>query len=520
LVHDTLEPAPLTLAPTDAPSDPETVTSQGQVAARSLIWTALESFGLTGLSFLSLIVLSRILEPADFGAAAMALGVIQLLNLPVEMTFHDALVQRRAVTDTDFDTAFTVNVVMGTLLSGVCWLGADTFGAAVGEPKVAALLGPMSLSLPAMGFAASVIADQRRRMAFRPLALRSLFGRSGGALLAIAAALGGAGVWSLVVQQVASVVLAALTLWVLAARRPRLGVAKDALRGLVGFGIRTVAVTLVSFSAPRLFITGIGTLLGVTAAGYVALAFRCIDMLRDLFAGAILQIALPVFSRLQDDRARLERHFTAAVELATALMYPVFIGLALAAPDIIGLVFGAKWLTATPYFALVAVLTLQYITRMFSAPLMAAVGKPHYSLASGVAQLLILAAGLACFGRISLTAAMMVWALRLVITMPLDMLMLSRASGISPWQQIKGALPSVPLVLAMAAVVLGVQVLASDLPQLVRLLVMVASGVVSYLLLLITFRRALVQRVSGLVRVSLRSLRPQSTLLAGQVQAQ
>src|SRR5438046_157398 len=109
LVHDTMEPAAVTLAPTDAPANPEAMTSHGQVAARSLVWTALESFGLSGLSFLSLVVLSRILEPADFGAAAMALGVIQILNLPVEMTFHDALVQRRAVTDTDFDTAFTVN---------------------------------------------------------------------------------------------------------------------------------------------------------------------------------------------------------------------------------------------------------------------------------------------------------------------------------------------------------------------------------------------------------------------------
>jgi O-antigen/teichoic acid export membrane protein len=489
------------------PAYSEATTNHGHTAARSLAWTALESFGLSGLSFLSLIILSRILDPEDFGAAAITLGIIQILNLLVEMTFHDALVQGRTITDLDFDTAFTINLAAGTLLSASCWLGADVFAAAVREPKVALLLGPMSLSLPAMGFAASVIAAQRRRADFRPLAIRSLVGRSGGAVLAVAAALAGAGVWSLVVQQVASVALAALTLWTFCTRRPRLRFSAAALGGLIRFGARTLAVNLVSFSVPRLFVTGVGALLGATAAGYVTLAFRCVDMVRDLAAGAILQLSLPIFSRLQNDRDLLERHYTAAVELATALLYPIFVGLAVAAPDIVELMFGAKWLPAYPYFALVALLTLSYITRMFSSPLMVAVGKPHYPLVSGLGQLFFLAVGLAWLGGSSLAAAMTVWTLRLVFAIPVDMLMLSRASGIGPWQQIKGALPNVALVLAMAAAVLGVKTLVNDLPQIVRLLVMVASGAVSYSLLLVTFRRALVQRVKDLAMVSLQSMR-------------
>src|SRR5690606_41591840 len=51
------------------------VSEHGQRAARSLVWTGLESFGLSGLSFLSLVVLSRFLGADEFGAAAIALGV-------------------------------------------------------------------------------------------------------------------------------------------------------------------------------------------------------------------------------------------------------------------------------------------------------------------------------------------------------------------------------------------------------------------------------------------------------------
>ncbi|MDB5410624.1 MAG: hypothetical protein JWL84_5536 [Rhodospirillales bacterium] len=485
--------------------DAETATSHGRAAARSFVWTAIESFGLSGLSLLSLVVLSRILDADDFGAAAMTLGVVQILNLLVETIFHDALVQRREIDELDYDTAFAVNLAVGTLLSALCWLGAETFAAGVGVPKVAALLGPMSLSLPLMGCAASLIAEQRRRMAFRPLALRSLVGRSGGAVLAIGAALAGAGVWSLVVQQVASVGLAALTLWVFAPRRPRLRFSTAALDGLLRFGVKSVAANLVFFSLPRLFITGIGTLLGAAAAGYVTLAFRAIDMLRDLAAGAMLQLSLPIFSRLQDDRAGLERHFLVAVDISTAVMYPVFVGLAVTAPEIVGLLFGTKWLPAAPYFAVVALLTLQYITRMFSAPLMASVGKPHYSLVSGIVQWLIVAIGLPWFGRVSLAAAMTVWTLRLVVSMPIDLLMLSRASGIGVWRQIKGAAVNLALAFAMAVVVLGVKALAGDLPEVVRLVVMVACGAASYGLLVLAFRRPILEKATALAMMSFRS---------------
>jgi len=111
------------------------MSEHGSRAARSLIWTALESFGLSGLSFLSLIILSRFLSAAEFGAAAIVLGLIQILNLFVEITFHDALVQRREVEEKHFDTAFTVNLTVAVAISAACFLGADTFADAVGEPS-------------------------------------------------------------------------------------------------------------------------------------------------------------------------------------------------------------------------------------------------------------------------------------------------------------------------------------------------------------------------------------------------
>ena len=56
-------------------------------AARSLVWTMLESGGLSGLSFVTLIALSHFLSPTEFGIVSLALSVVQILNIPVEMLF-------------------------------------------------------------------------------------------------------------------------------------------------------------------------------------------------------------------------------------------------------------------------------------------------------------------------------------------------------------------------------------------------------------------------------------------------
>ena len=66
-------------------------------AARSLLWTALESGAISGLAFAALVVFGWTLTPAELGIGALAFSVVQLLNLPVELLFHDALIQRREI---------------------------------------------------------------------------------------------------------------------------------------------------------------------------------------------------------------------------------------------------------------------------------------------------------------------------------------------------------------------------------------------------------------------------------------
>jgi O-antigen/teichoic acid export membrane protein len=473
--------------------------------AKSLVWTALESSGLSGLSFISLVVFSRLLTPTDFGLAAMALSIVQILNVPVEMLFHDALIRSKDASRIHFDTAFTASVALGAALCAACWAGADLLADAVEQPSLATVLRWMSLSLVAMGFGSAIIAHQRRIMAFRALAIRSLVGRIAAAVIGIALAFLGAGVWSLVAQQVLIVALMTTVLWLMAEERPRFRFSFSVLRELGGFGTKSVLIVLGGVAVPRFFMLLVGRFLGSVTAGYFNMAFRSVDMLRSLVSSAVVQLALPIFSRRQDDPAGLARAFNSSVEFTCAVAYPIFAALMVLSSDVTQVLFGPKWATSAPLISLSSAISLQYFARQFAPPLMVSVGRPLYPVLTQGAALAFAGVGMLVVGYRSMNAAAWVWLLASVGPLPLEAWMLRRATGIGIRAQWRGV-PRVAIAtgLMIASMAPLHRHLPAGYPLLGRLSLTIIIGCVVYGGALTILNRQLVARLIDFARVAAR----------------
>ena len=143
----------------------------------------MENGGLALVSFASLVVYAQFLGPAEFGLFSIVLALVELLDVLVSMLFHDALVQRPAVTERHFDTAFTASMLLALALLAGCWLLAPAFAHLVHHDQAAGVLTFTALRFPFTALGATIVARQRRELSFRVLALRSLVGRLGGAIL-------------------------------------------------------------------------------------------------------------------------------------------------------------------------------------------------------------------------------------------------------------------------------------------------------------------------------------------------
>src|SRR5204863_8512495 len=134
-----------------------------------------------------------------------------------------------------------------------------------------------------------------------------------------------------------------------------------------------------------------------------------LDVLWAIAATAVGQVGLPVLARLQGDPVRFRSAYGSALEFTCLLLYPCFGGIALIAPVLVELLFGARWLASAPYVTVLALLALVQAPRLLMTPALTALGRPREPLAGLAVELLIVVGLLATAGARTLPWAVGLW---------------------------------------------------------------------------------------------------------------
>lgn len=478
--------------------------------AKSALWSLIENGGLALISMGTLVIYTHLLSTAEFGLFAVVLALVELLQIFVTMFFHDALVQREEAKELHYDTAFTFGVVLSLVLVALCLLLAPLFAALVSEPRAADVMRAMSLCFPAAAVSATIVARQRRELSFRPLALRSLVGRFAGAGIGVVLIFAGAGVWGLIAQQVLIQLVGSAILWKTSEARPRLRFGVREFKDLAAFGVYSMGSLFLVFGVKRIFAVVTGIFLGVEIAGYLNLSFRAIDVFWSIAATAATQVALPTLASLQHDMPRLRRAFQFATSFVCVVLYACFIGIGVLSPEIVGLMFGEKWLPAAPYVTVLSLLVLVQGPRVLVAPLLTALGRPKDLLLSKAGELGFVVLALVVTRVPTLGWGVGIWVCREFVALPITLRLLKRASGLGALEQVRGAwVPLVASLVMVAAVLLGRYLLPASISSLTRLVVLVPLGAVSFLGTTFVLDRELVKSLLGFVQTALaRGKRP------------
>jgi O-antigen/teichoic acid export membrane protein len=471
--------------------------------ANSMVWSLVENGGLALISFVSLMVYLRILSIADFGIFSAALALIELLGVVVTMLFHNALVQRAEATDLHFNTAFTATMGLSVIMALGCWAMAPAFAAWIHQPSAVRVLAWMSLIFPCSAVSATLVAQQRRQFAFRSLALRSLMGRLIGGGIGIAAAILGAGLWSLVLQQILIAAIGSFVLWIMADSRPRLQFRYSEFKQMFGFGVLSVSGLFLATSIKRVFTLLATSYLGVEAAGYLNLSFRVVDMFWVIVSTAVAQVALPLLSGLQFEPVRLKRAYQAATQFSCLAIYPCFVGLASVAPDIVDLLFGHRWQPSSPYIAVLGFLVLLQVPRMAFTPLLMAMGKPRESLVGTFAELVFMLAAVWLSKVPALPWAIGIWAASECVSVLVSGWVMMRATGYSVLEQFHGVLKPMLASLLMACVVIETgMTLPAEFGPILRLSVLIPLGAVIFSAAIFLLDRKLVRNFLGFAQTA------------------
>lgn len=355
---------------------------------RGSAWIALSYGGRQALTLISMLALVRMLEPRAFGLMALAMTMLLVLEAVHESGLASALIYLRTDIERAAGTALVVSTLSSFVLYGVCFLVAPLLADIFHASSLTDILRVLSLVVIFRGFAIVPGAILERELNFRGRGAAELLAAFVQATVSIGFALAGAGVWSLVVGNLAAAVVAAVAVWLIIPWRPSPRQAQwGALRQLWRYSWFMTGANILVLANNTVDNVIVGRLLGAGQLGFYTVTYRVATMPDDVIGYIVGRVMFPVYSRLSQDRREFGRVYVQNLQRVALLSLPVSVGVIVAAEPIVLGLLGETWRPVVTPLRILAVYALVRALVAPSGEVFKGAGKPYWLTASGAAHL-------------------------------------------------------------------------------------------------------------------------------------
>lgn len=324
------------------PIDRHELRKMDHSLARSLVWRAIADWTSQVLTWASLLIVVRLLTPADFGLVGMAVVLVPYLRFISEFGIPRTVVTLRDLTDEQLAQLNSVTSLLSVACFGLACLLAKPIELFFRTPGLALIVIVTCLAVVPQGMRAVSEGLLAKEMRFPLLsfydAIRSIIA----AVVTLAMAYLGYGYWALVWGNVvATTVRSALILRArpFKYRWPHLETIREPLR----FGWHVLVSIVALNSYERLDNVTAGRVLGKSALGFYAMAWNLAYVPLEKVTSLVTVVLPTYFAALQKDMVALRRYVRTLTEGLALATFPATVGLGLVARELIPFALGKKW---------------------------------------------------------------------------------------------------------------------------------------------------------------------------------
>jgi PST family polysaccharide transporter len=318
-------------------------------------------------------------------------------------------------------------------------------------------------------------------------------------------AFAGFGVWSLVGQKIVAGLAGVLVLWRASDWRPGFRASRTHFRELFSFGISILGSKSLDYFARRTDEFLIGYFLGATMLGYYSVGYRLLLVLIRVVVGITNAVAFPTFSRMQANPERMRRAFYKATQYTSLLAIPVFIGLAILAPELVPALFGEQWLPSIPVMQVLSLIGILQSVLAFNASVIKAAGKPAWHFGILLLTSVCSVIGFLIAVRWGIVAVAAAFVIVGYLVAPVSYVAVHKLLNIDFRTYFRQFMAPFFGALVMALVIVGLRALLEPLGvnMFLEVGILVAAGSLSYLLVIGLIARPLARQVLDLARLAL-----------------
>jgi O-antigen/teichoic acid export membrane protein len=322
-------------------------------------------------------ILAHLLVPSDFGLMAIALLVLATLETFSESGFQLALIQRKDDIQSHLDVAWTVIFFRGIILFIIIMLMAPVASSFFNATEAEIIVRVIGLSTIFKGASNIRVVYFDKELEFNKKFLYSISGTIADFGVSIISVMIFMNVWALVFGLLAGDLVRLVMGYIVYPVLPRFKFDSTKIVDLFTFGRWILISSIMVFIMNQGDKILIGRFVGIAALGIYQMAFRIsIDYPKQLFK-TIGQVTFPLYSKMQEDVARLRRSYLLILQIVLSLsifITSLLIGLS---REFVVLFLGSSWIETTPLIPLLAIAGTLKIFQETTGSVFNAVGKPR-----------------------------------------------------------------------------------------------------------------------------------------------
>lgn len=456
---------------------------------KGMAWTFGEKIATAVFQMLVGLVLMNFLFPEDYGTIQILVVFTSICSVFVDSGFSAALIRKREVGQGEYSAVFFFNVSIAALLY-VILLAGTPFLARYYDSDEMLRLGPvLFLLVPVNALANVQNTILTRRFDFKSISKYTMWATLAGSVAAVAMAVAGCGVWSLLGQRLFTPAVKSFLLWIRTGWRPSPHISFRPLRPMFGYSSRLLLSDVTNTVYANISELFIGKMYTKDALGYYNRGRQYKDMPVSAVISSVQNVTFPALSRLQDDPVKMGRSAHQVAEVMNFIIFPVMLGLIAVVGDFIEVFLPPRWLPVIPYFRILCISGLFAPLSVVSYNILKIKSDGKMIFRLEIVKKIIATAVLVITIPISVKA--IAWGQTIIFLSDavINILGAGRYLRWTLWSGIKSTLPYLAFSILMVGGVYGVHVLLAGIAPLWSvLLAEIAAGAAVYAILTVIFR--------------------------------
>lgn len=363
-------------------------------SAHAIAWNSIANIVRVLFLMMRSIMLARFLDIDLFGIYTFSVSIISITAFLLDFGMDGAFVHRASETMEEDNAATTYFTL--TCILALFWGGSMSMGALIlfdGIKRTVLLVLIMTTIFKQLTKPPRMILT--RQVEHRRLAFLQSFNVIVGTVVAVILAWYTGSIWALLSVEIIPVITAIIVLyfwhpvWM-----PRLAWSPDQIRYFLQFGGQNLLAKLLAGAIKRVDDLWAGIVLGDTALGFYSRAYTFASYPANILATPINNVAIGTYAALKGNRLQLSQAFfrmNALLVRSGFLLAGLF---SWAAPELIRIGIGAKWIPMLDPFRLMLVFAMLDPIKMTTANLFIAIGKPSLLVKTRLIQFGILVVAL------------------------------------------------------------------------------------------------------------------------------